>query len=234
MTRWLVAPLFCALTIPSAAWARQPDAPPSVQPAETEAPAPATEAEPAATAVTADPEAQAEPTQPSQPTQPTQPEDPFESTPSPAPAPPPPVVTPSPAPAPTGPELDSRAEPLLAAGLSTFAGVYLLTAYVGAATIDKAREIGRSDWGDSDGEMTRNRGRALLIPVAGPFIAMHFTNSARRKYWQAVNGGLQVGSLAMAVIGARMYAKHRRAERRTQVTASASPEGAQLGMSMRF
>ena len=82
--------------------------------------------------------------------------------------------------------------------------------------------------------MTRNRGRSLLIPVAGPFIAMHFTNSARRKYWQAVNGSLQASTLVMAILGARMYRQHNKAKRRAQLTASASPEGAQLGMSMRF
>lgn len=144
--------------------------------------------------------------------------------------------------APTGPQLHKSAAPLLITGLSGFSAVYLLTAYTGAATIDRARELSRGDSYDPygnpdpgrDGKMTRNRGRALLIPVAGPFIAMHFTNSARRKYWQAVNGGLQAGSLAMAIIGSRLYAKHRRAKRRAQVTASASPEGAQLGMSMRF
>ncbi|MBV1857076.1 MAG: hypothetical protein KUG77_01600, partial [Nannocystaceae bacterium] len=127
-------------------------------------------------------------------------------------------------------------------GLSGFVSVYLLTAYAGAATIDKARKIRRGDNYDlygnpepgRDGKMTLNRGRALTIPVAGPFIAMHFTNSARRKYWQAVNGGIQASSLAMAIIGSRMYAKHRRAKRRAQVTASASPQGAQVGMSMRF
>ncbi len=158
-----------------------------------------------------------------------------------APPPPPPVIATIPPP-PPGPQRNKHAEPLLVAGLSGFAGVYLLTAYAGAAAIDKARDISRSDDYDSygnldpgrDGKMTRNRGRALLIPVAGPFIAMRFTNSARRKYWQAVNGSLQVGSLAMAIIGSRMYAQHRRAKRRAQVTASASPEGAHVGMAMRF
>lgn len=160
-----------------------------------------------------------------------------------APVPPPPrTVTPPPA-APTGPQRNKRAEPLLITGLSGFAALYLLTAYAGAATIDKARDISRS--GDTydlygnpspgrDGKMTRNRGRALLIPVAGPFIAMNFTNSARRKYWQALNGGLQAGTLAMAIIGTHMYGQHRRAKRRAQMTASASPEGAQVGMTMRF
>lgn len=163
----------------------------------------------------------------------------------------PPVVAPPPPPRltvsthvapPTGPQLHKSAAPLLITGLSGFSAVYLFTAYTGAATIDKARELSRGDSYDPygnpdpgrDGKMTRNRGRALLIPVAGPFIAMRFTNSARRKYWQAVNGGLQAGSLAMAIIGSRLYAKHRRAKRRAQVTASASPEGAQVGMSMRF
>lgn len=163
-----------------------------------------------------------------------------------APAPPPPVITTTPAtpPAPVGPQRNKHAEPLLVAGLSGFAGVYLLTAYAGAATIDKGRDI-RDSSGSSydafgnpepgrDGQMTLNRGRALLIPVAGPFIAMRFTNSARRRYWQVMNGTLQAGSLAMAIIGSRMYAKHRRAKRRAQVSASASPEGAHVGMSMRF
>jgi|GEM_PF-1820270 len=228
MTRWLVAPLLCALTVPQAAWAQEPAAPPVAEPTVSEVAAPA-EAEEASEQPAEQPavedasEPAAEPAAPSM--QPI------------APVPPPPTVTstpPPPPPAPTGPQLDKRAEPLLAAGLSSFAGLYGLTAYVGAATIDKARDISRDEWEDGDGKMTRNRGRALLIPVAGPFIAMHFTHSARRKYWQAVNGGLQAGSLVMAVIGARMYRKHRQAKRRAQVTASASAEGAQLGMSMRF
>ena len=222
MTRWLiVAPVLCALTVPSAAWAQQPTAPPASQP--TEAPA----------AV----EAPAEPaTEPETATLEAAPAEPAPATVG-APPPPPPVLTTTPTPpppAPTGPHLDPRAEPLLAAGLGGFAALYLLTAYAGAASIDKARDISRRDSIDDNGQMTRNRGRALLVPVAGPFIAMRFTNSARRKYWQAINGSLQAGTLVMGIIGARMYGKHRRAKRKAQLTASASPEGAQLGMAMRF
>ncbi|MCR9164358.1 MAG: hypothetical protein ACE37F_22130 [Nannocystaceae bacterium] len=231
MNRWLVAPLLCALTIPSTALAWQPASPPAAEVAAASEAAAPVEAQPPAQPDAAAPEA-------------SQPEGPSEAALAPAapsfeaapPAPPPPQVTqtPPPPPQPTGPQLDKRAEPLLAVGLGSFAALYGLTAYAGAATIDKARDIGRSDWGDGDGKMTRNRGRALLIPVAGPFIAMHFTNSARRKYWQAVNGGLQAGSLAMAIIGARMYNQHRRAKRRARFTASASAEGAQVGVGMRF
>ena len=230
MNRWLVAPLLCALTIPSTAFAQQPASPPAAEPAaastEVAAPAEASQADPTEAAETAQPEAPSEaPLAPAEPS--------FEPVASP---PPPPQVTqaPPPPPKPTGPQLHKSAEPLLAVGLGGFAALYGLTAYAGAATIDKARDVGRSDWTDRDGKMTRNRGRALLIPVAGPFIAMHFTNSARRKYWQAVNGGLQAGSLAMAIIGARMYNQHRKAKRRAQFTASASAEGAQVGMAMRF
>lgn len=231
MNRWLVAPLLCALMIPSTALAQQPVSPPAAEPAaSTDVAAPAEASQPEAPASTeaAQPEtpseaalAAAEPS--------------FEPAASPPPPPPPQVTqAPPPPPEPTGPQLDKRAEPLLAVGLGGFAALYGLTAYAGAATIDEARDIGRGDWSDRDGKMTRNRGRALLIPVAGPFIAMHFTNSARRKYWQVVNGGLQAGSLAMAIIGARMYNQHRKAKRRTQFTASASAEGAQVGMAMRF
>lgn len=230
MNRWLVAPLLCALTIPSTAFAQQPASPPAAEPAadtaDVAAPAEATQPEAPASTESATPVESSQPTlTPAPPS--------FEPAVAP---PPPPQVTqaPPPPPQPVGPQLDKRAEPLLAAGLGGFAALYGLTAYAGAATIDKARDISRSDWSDGDGKMTRNRGRALLIPVAGPFIAMHFTNSARRKYWQAVNGGLQAGSLAMAIIGARMYNQHRRAKRRAQFTASASAEGAQLGMAMRF
>lgn len=152
--------------------------------------------------------------------------------------PPAPVLTATTAPPPPaakGPHLDSRAEPLLAAGLGGFGTLYLLTAYAGAHAIDKARDMSHGDYGDdNEGQMTRNRGRALLIPVAGPFIGMHFTNSARRKYWLAINGSLQASTLVMGIIGARMFAKHRRAKRRAQLTAAAGPDGAQLGMAMRF
>lgn len=229
--------------MPSTAWAQ----PPAAAPSESTTEAPAAVAAPAEGSKAAVAEAQAEEAQADGPTEPaaSAPTGTIAPTFTPVAAPPPPPVVVAAPPRPTGPQLNKHAEPLLAAGLGGFAGIYLLTAYAGAATIDKARDISRSDTGyadgygygtsrSRDGKMTRNRGRALLIPVAGPFIAMHFTNSARRKYWQAVNGGLQAGSLAMAIIGTRMYAKHRRAKRRAQVTASASPEGAQLGMSMRF
>lgn len=221
MNRWLLAPLLCALTIPQAAMAQQPS-PPAAEPASDDVAAPAEApegpAEPAATEAAEAPS----------PTAPT-----AEAAP---PTPPAPTLatTPAPPPAPVGPQLDKRAEPLLATGLGGFLGIYALTAYAGAASIDKARDISRSEWNEGNGNLTRNRGRSLLIPVAGPFIAMHFTPSARRKYWQAVNGSLQAGSLVMAIIGARMYKQHRKAKRRAQMTASASPEGAQLGMSMRF
>ncbi|MGH1342950.1 MAG: hypothetical protein ACRBN8_15415 [Nannocystales bacterium] len=248
MTRWLIVPVLCALAMPSTASAQAPASPPPAE-AATEAPvalaAPAEGSKAARSAeaalaseaatpavdeatVSVDPSAAAEPA--------------LAEAPIAAPPPPPPRAAVAIPPAPTGPQRNKRAEPLLITGLSGFATVYLLTAYVGAATIDKARDLNRGDnydyYGNPEpgrnGNMTRNRGRALLIPVAGPFIAMHFTNSARRKYWQAVNGGLQAGTLAMAIIGSRMFAKHRRAKRRAQVTASASGEGAQLGMSMRF
>lgn len=251
MTRWLIVPVLCALAMPSTASAQAPASPPAAEPTTTAAPvaaaapaagskaaraaeatAAAVEAETPEASPTGDAPLSAAPADTAPPAVPAS---------APVPPPPPPVIITTPPP-PSGPQRDKRAEPLLIAGLSGFAGVYLLTAYAGAATIDKARELSRGDSYDPygnpdpgrDGKMTRNRGRALLIPVAGPFIAMHFTNSARRKYWQAVNGSLQAGSLAMAIIGSRMYAKHRRAKRRAQVTASASPEGAQVGMSMRF
>lgn len=255
MTRWLIVPVLCALAMPSTASAGAPASPPAAEgatagapaavasPAEGSKAARAAEAtEVAAAAAPTEneaPEAAAPPT--SDAIQPAAP-DVTAAAPTvapPAPTPPPLMVITTVAP-PTGPQRHKSATPLLATGLTGFASVYLLTAYTGAATIDKARRLSRgyddyrSAEPDRDGKMTRNRGRALLIPVAGPFIAMHFTNSAQRKYWQAVNGGLQAGTLAMAIIGTRLYAKHRRAKRRAQVTASASPQGAQVGMSMRF
>ncbi len=234
MNRWLIAPVLCALTVPSAAWAQPTSPPAATEPAPEAVAAPeATQAQPAAT-------------------QPAQPSTQEAGADAPAPevaAPPPPLVASDPVPAPaspaavappppkpTGPVLNKHAEPLLAAGLGGFAGLYLLTAYAGAATIDKARDIRKRDDGPGgdNGNMTLNRGRALLIPGVGPFIATRFTNSARRQYWQVVNGSLQIGTMAMAIIGSRMYTKHRRAKRRAQFAAAASPEGAQVGMSMQF
>lgn len=249
MTRWLIVPVLCALAMPSVASAQAPASPPAATEATEAVVAPAAGSK---AAKAAQAELPAEPAVDDSAASPmpvaAEAESPVDAVPSALP-PPPPIIatTPAPAPAPAapvGPQLNKHAEPLLVAGLSGFAGVYLLTAYAGAATIDKGRDI-RDSSGSSydafgnpqpgrDGQMTLNRGRALLIPVAGPFIAMRFTNSARRRYWQVMNGSLQAGSLAMAIIGSRMYAKHRRAKRRAQVTASASPEGAHVGMSMRF
>lgn len=243
MTRWRIVPVLCALAMPSTASAQAPASAPAAEGAEAPvavaAPAEGSKAAKAAEAeVAAAQAAQGETPVALAAIDATESPTPDAAAPEPVVATPPPIVVTVP-PAPRGPQRHKSAEPLLIAGLSGFATIYLISAYTGAATIDKARDIRRNDAGydyytGRDGNMTRNRGRALLIPVAGPFIAMRFTNSARRKYWQAVNGGLQAGSLAMAIIGTRLYAKHRRAKRRAQVTASASPEGAQLGMSMRF
>lgn len=110
---------------------------------------------------------------------------------------------------------------MIVAGVSVTVGVYLFTSMAGAIAIDKANDR-RDGYVDNPlmpdapaptYERQRRRGRALLVPVAGPFLAIRHSDSALQSYGLAVAGTLQAAGMAFAIVGAVRNAKRRRAKR---------------------
>ncbi len=115
--------------------------------------------------------------------------------------------------------------------------MYLFTSFAGAVIIDKAKDRRDNPLTEEDERGSalddEQRGKALLVPFAGPFLAMRFTDSAKRRYGLAFNGSIQLVGLTLALVGAVRERRHQRAKR-WGVSANAGPDGAQLGMRMRF
>jgi hypothetical protein len=150
----------------------------------------------------------------------------------PVPVPPPRVA---PAPPPSRPRV-TEGNDLIAAGLGTLGAVYVVTSLAGAIIIDRSRETKT----DAYTAMTTgpdkqriNYGRALTVPIAGPFIAMRFTDSAKERWGDAFVGSVQVAGLALATLGMIRKAKARRAQR-FAVSGGFAQGGATLAVSGRF
>ncbi|MFV8755037.1 hypothetical protein ACNOYE_31190 [Nannocystaceae bacterium ST9] len=84
-------------------------------------------------------------------------------------------------------------------GFGMFGTTYVITASVGAMVIDNGYS---------------RVGQAMLVPVAGPFIAASHTARASDGFMLASAGVFQVAGLAMGIAGAVMLAKARKAHRR--------------------
>lgn len=223
--------------LPTVAWAAQPavteapTAPAATAAAPTAAPAAAPTAEPpapVATAPASTPVA-APATAPA-------------TAPAPAPAP---TVAPdcsacqvTPPPRPSLPSDDGKGK--IIAGACTLGTVYLLTAFGGAAMID----AGKKESGSADNPLTPEDesspenskaaiGRNLLIPVAGPFMAMRHTDSAKGRFGMAFGGALQITGAVLLTVGLVQRARYKQA-RRWGVVAQAGRDGGQVGFRMRF
>lgn len=152
---------------------------------------------------------------------------------APAVVPPPVVACPprwTPPPPPTASLKEARGFMLGGAVMLGF--MYGFTALGGAIVIDKARK--RQALGQPSPDRRRESyGRALLVPLAGPFVAMSRTDAATDRWLDAAAGLLQLGGAAMFVIG---VAQHRRARllERYRVSAGMQAGGAQLSFSGRF
>lgn len=165
---------------------------------------------------------------------------------APAPAPtaaPAPATTPAPAPVVTAPAVEpapasdaaidrldaararkkaekGRAVGLMAAGFSVWGSTYLVSALIGAASIDLA--------GD---EQVSRYGRWMTVPVVGPFGAAFNARSATGTLFSTTLGLAQAAGFTMAVIG---VARHRRIKRDLQLMAMPTQGGGHIGMRMRF
>ncbi len=133
----------------------------------------------------------------------------------PAPAPPPPVLI---APAPARPTfMDPQRAALLhqrnsglgmtISGFTMFGTSYLISALIGTISIDYANSV------DGSGKY----GRRMLIPIAGPFMAIPRSDSATGGMFTALLGIIQVGGFVLGTAGAIKYG---RANRRIQLSAN--------------
>lgn len=132
------------------------------------------------------------------------------------------IVAPSapvPAPriAPTPPSRSSEikdATSIIVAGATVAGTFYFFTSLAGAVVIDKARRSDVVGTGKTTIDTRRlNYGRSLLVPVAGPFIAMRFSHSATERWALALTGVAQTAGVVLALVGASRRARARRAER---------------------
>lgn len=139
----------------------------------------------------------------------------------PAPAPPPPVLI---APAPARPTfIDPHRAALLQqrnsglgmtiSGFTMFGTSYLISALIGTISIDYANSV------DGSGKY----GRRMLIPLAGPFMAIPRTGSATGSLFTAFLGVVQVGGFVLGTAGAIKFGRAKR-----QLELSSSSNGIQL------
>lgn len=98
-------------------------------------------------------------------------------------------------------------------GFTIFGSSYLISALVGTISLDYAADIGGSG----------TYGRRMLIPVAGPFMAIPRTDSATGGLFTGLLGVIQVGSLALGTAGAIKFGRARR-----QLALSADAGGLKL------
>lgn len=149
---------------------------------------------------------------------------------APASVPPPRPVGPPPTPS----RLKGGNEMIIAGGVSL--GVfYFFTSLAGAVAIDKARD-GRTDpltGQHSIDKRKLNYGRGMLIPIAGPFIAMGYTDSAKQRWAAVLTGSVQAAGAVLVLAGMVRNARLRRWER-MQVGAGYTPGGAGVAISGRF
>ncbi len=124
----------------------------------------------------------------------------------------------------------------IAAGLAVFGGFYFFTSLAGAVIVDKARDRKTDNYtGEREPIDTRrvNHGRALFVPVAGPFIALAFTDSAKQRWGAVLSGTAQATGIIVAAVGMLRKARVRRAQRYS-VGGGAAASGAMVSLSGRF
>lgn len=128
--------------------------------------------------------------------------------------PPPPPAGPAPgqgygAPPPhqQAPKVYAPSKGLMIAGWIMFGVSYIISAVTGAAMLDLNE-------GGLCGDECKNVGGALLVPVAGPFIAMAWSGSHLGRAMLALMGAVEVAGLVMGIIGTMRYVSGMRAYRK--------------------
>jgi hypothetical protein len=142
----------------------------------------------------------------------------------PQPQPQPYYAPPQPQPAPYVAPPPSRRKGMMVGGWSLFAGSYLFTALIGAAVSDSKR------WACSDQERCNRIGTYMLIPVAGPFIAIGPSQSAVGSFFLGFSGLAQTAGLIMGIAGTAQFV----ADGRRQQMAALNADGFRLSRRLRI
>ena len=111
---------------------------------------------------------------------------------------------------------------LIAGGIGLGVGSYFVTALLGAIAIDKGRNAD-----------DRDRGKAMMIPIAGPFIAIGKTDSAVRRFGLATSGSMQLAAIGLLIAGAIKHARYKEAKR-WSVAAMPTATGGRASLAVRF
>jgi len=131
---------------------------------------------------------------------------------------------PQPQPAPYTAPQPSRRRGLMIGGWTLFAGSYLFTALIGAAVSDSKR------WACAEQERCNRIGTYMLIPVAGPFIAIGPSESAVGSFFLGLTGIAQTAGLIMGIAGTAQYV----ADGRRQQMAALNADGFRLSRRLRI
>jgi hypothetical protein len=141
------------------------------------------------------------------------------SAPATAPTPPPSAAMICPPP-PTPAQMDiKKGTTLIASGLALSGATFFFSALSGAITIDKARDRAQPDdplTPANEAHATdrdRKRGQLLMVPIAGPFLAMKHTDSAVQQFGNAFNGTLQITGIVLAIAGVVQRSRYNQAKR---------------------
>jgi hypothetical protein len=94
-----------------------------------------------------------------------------------------------------------RRKGLMIAGWSIFGSSYLPTAFTGAQIYDWCS----NNRTGSERRECREFGQLLMIPVAGPFIAINHVDEATEGYFLALTGAVQTAGFLMGLIGTGQY-----------------------------
>ena len=158
------------------------------------------------------------------------------------PSPPPPTYVPSPYADRIHKDRKSG-KGLLIGGLSLGGFTYLYVSLAGALVIDKARNM-QSDDPLTPGNEGRARderrafGRAMLIPVVGPALAIPKADTALQAWGAGLATITQLTAVTMTLVGMHRLARARRFERleqqRLSMGAMASAQGGQVSLAVRF
>lgn len=149
---------------------------------------------------------------------------------------PPPIVSPAPAPN-TPPSLRRKdGKGMMIAGLSTLGTAYIMSSLKGVMLIDKAsKDRVDPSTGADIGPDRRGiaHGRALQVPVLGPFFALRHAPSATVRWLDVFSGSIQTAGLVLAVVGIAHF-RRARLLRRYQLTGGVTHAGAVVGLSGHF
>ncbi|MCA9662319.1 MAG: hypothetical protein KC486_28525 [Myxococcales bacterium] len=131
----------------------------------------------------------------------------------------------------------------LAGGLSMFGLTYLITGISGMIMYDVGQRRSETPTTAARGDQLQAIGGRLVIPVAGPFLALPYMSDADGKALGALAGGFQLLGLGLTIFGAVTLSNYNRrgrvaqqalAGRRLFVSGVATPRYSGASLLFRF